>query len=55
MRTFSVTALVRSLNKPAKSVHVLVRAKNVEIAKNMARNKIQKANPSASVVIGRVR
>lgn len=54
-KAFSVTALVSSLNKPAKSEHVLVMADDEEDAKKQAKNKIQKTNPSGSVTIGKVR
>lgn len=54
-KTFSVTAIVRSLNKPAQATHVLVQAENEEDAKKKAQNHIQKKDPSASGDIGRVR
>lgn len=54
-KTFSVTALVSSLNKPAKAEHVLVRAEDEEDAKNQAKKKIQKTNPNGNVQIGNVR
>ncbi|WP_180989971.1 hypothetical protein [Streptomyces noursei] len=54
-KTFSVTAVVQSLNRPAQSRHVLVQAENEEDAKKQARNKIQKSDPHGTVTIGRVR
>ncbi|MEV3853122.1 hypothetical protein AB0J38_02225 [Streptomyces sp. NPDC050095] len=53
--TFSVTAIVRFLNKPQKSVHVLVQASNSDQAKKEARKKIQKKYPGATVQFGSVR
>lgn len=55
MKTFSVTALVTSLNSPEKPTHVLVRAENAEAAKQQAKNEIQKKHPNGTVTIGNVR
>lgn len=54
-KVFSVTALVSSLNKPAKRTHVLVQADNEDDAKKQAKNKIRRDNPNGSVTIGTVR
>jgi len=54
-KTFSVTAVVTSLNTAGKPEHVLVQADDEEDAKRQATNKIQKKNPHASVTIGNVR
>ncbi|MCZ0975901.1 hypothetical protein O1L55_40875 [Streptomyces albulus] len=54
-KTYSVTAVVRSLNKPEQPRHVLVQAEDEEDAKKQARNKIQKSNPHGTVTIGSVR
>lgn len=54
-KTFSVTALVTSLNKPAKSEHVLVQAEDEDDAKTQAKNKVQRTHPNGSVQIGNVR
>jgi hypothetical protein len=54
-RTFSVTALVTSLNKPAKPEYVLVRAEDEEEAAQQAQRQIEKKNPNGHVILGRVR
>jgi hypothetical protein len=54
-RTFSVTALVSSLNKTAKPEYELVRAEDEEEAARQAVLKIQKRNPHGHVTLGRVR
>jgi hypothetical protein len=54
-RAFSVTALVSSLNKPAKSEHVLVLAEDEADAKKKAKIQIQRKHPDGSVQIGNVR
>lgn len=55
MKTFSVTALVTSLNKPATPEHVLVQAESEDDAKTKATNKIQRKHPNGTVKIGNVR
>jgi hypothetical protein len=54
-KAFSVTALVSSLNKPAKAEHVLVMADDEDDAKRQAKNKVQRKHPDGSVQIGTVR